>query len=577
MHINSYNFLLTGTNFGLLNPYPKAKFYDGYLFTDYSGNSNLNYTRTITGGIFLEEFNDPEIPTNDMLFWLDSSDESTITLDVDNNVFSIKDKSTNKDDFDQDKFFIKTSSSNAVLTSFWPVYSSGGITFEEEINTNYSSVSSFLKNCIKFNQNSFLGCSGFSFNFNTGPLTIFFIWKDNNTSSRTIPFSLKTKTGTLTSEFVAHVNHFEDLSYPAIAWGTRGTGSLDPAEQPIGFRVTPLSSSNLFNYPNITYFYSPLGGEYDVYNIESGNIELKPDDSWFHTYYTSTSTFNTIGYKDEENVNDFYFGEILAYKRSLNDIEKDKIFNYLVKKWYLYDVTRDNTVFTTYTSGGAFTNTYYEDVVLKESFFSIPIQSCTTQLSIILSAFDSTTSDISKIVCSYKDNTYKLETPLNIDPLSAESIKRLRKIDVLINPGGNLHRDTYSIKLSVYKFDTTVNVVTLTGEILKCGIHDLYYDNYLLDSQLSYTSNKVYVVNESRENKQLYLNTLDISTTSQVLSGGDEVVLQNIEFLQEQESTISLAELLGIVEQQAFNYKRPVISPVTNPNINPVSPTSNIK
>ena len=577
MHINSYNFLLSGTNFGLLNSYPKAKFYDGYFFTDYSGNNDLSYTDTISGGILLEEFTSSEIPTDNMLFWLDSSDSSTVVLDEANNILSLKDKSGNKDDYDQDKFFTSTSSSNAVLTSFWPVYSSGGFTSEEEISTNFNSVSSYLKQCIKFNQNAFLGCSGFSFDFNTGPLTVFFIWKDNNKTSRTIPFSLKTKTGTLTSEFVAHVNHFEDLSYPAITWGTRGTGSLDPAEQPIGFRITPLSSSDLFNSPNITFYYAPSGGEYNVYEVDSDNISLKPDDSWFHTYYTSTSTFNTIGYKDDENVNDFYFAEILAYTRSLNDIEKNKIFNYLVKKWYLFDVTRDNTIFTDYTSGGAFTNNYYEDVVLKESFFSIPIQSCTTQLSIILSAFDSTSSDISKVLCNYKDQTYKLETPLNISTLSAENIKRMRKIDVLLNPEGNLHRNTYSIKLSVYKFDTTVNVVTLTGEILKCGIHDLYYDNYLLDSQLSYSSNKVYIVNENRENKQLFLNTLDITTPQQVLSGGDEVILQNIEFLQEQESTISLAELLGIVEQQTSSYKRPVISPVTNPNINPVSPTSNIK
>jgi len=573
MHINSYSYNLSGTNFGALNAFPKASFYDGYYFTDFKGDANINYTLTITGGSFIEEAEENIISDNDMLFWLDSSDKSTISYDLTGGIFSIRDKSGNLDDYGEIKVFLRDLTSSDVLTAYWPVYSNGKFASGGEIETYFDKVSSVIKECIKFNQNSLLGCSGFYLDFDTGPLTIFYVWKDNNTVSRSIPFCIKTKTNSITSEFVAYTNNFNsDTLEPAIAWGTRGTGSLDPNERPIGFRVTPLSSTELFNNPNITFYNSASGGTYDIYNLNIDNTILYPDGPYFHSYYYNTP-FSTIGYLDDGNFNDFYFGEIMVFKKSLNEAQRNNIFNYLANKWFLYDTTRDNTIFNKSLSGGLFTNDYYEDVVLKESFFSIPIQSCTTLLSIVLSSFDETVSNISKIVCDYNTELFKLETPLNIDTKSADLIKNTKKIDILLNPEGVLHRNTYNIKLSVYKFDTTVNKITLSGEIIKCGIHDIYYDNYLLDSQISSDSNNLILINESKKNKQLYLNNIDIGTSMAVMSGGNDKELENIEFIQSQEITLTLADLLGIVPESTVTYKRPIISPVTNPNINPVSPT----
>lgn len=576
MHTNNTNFILTGTNFGLLNAFPRAEYFDGYYFTDFSGSDNINYTNTVTGGIFIEEHSEEEIPTDGMLFWLDASDVSTLAFNESGNIVSINDKSGNLDIEGNVKEFKSGNSEVYVLTAFWPVYNTGSFTTEQEILSNFKVVSGSTINCARFLQNAFLQSSGFNINFNEESHTMFIVWKDNNTLFRTIPFSLKTQTGSVTSEFVAHMNYGEDTIDPPIAWGTRGTGSLIPGELPVGFRVNSLSSVKLFNVPNITFYNSPPGilteENYFLNELDIDNNNITPDDYYFHTYYIDTP-YNTIGYLDENNKNDFYLGEMLLYNRVLDSVEKDKIFNYLAKKWYLKDITRDNVTFDYTVSGGSLKNSFYEDFLVQESYFSIPIQECTTMLSIVLSSFDESTSEISKIVCSYNNNVYKLETPINIDPVSAANLKSLRKIDILLNPSGEFHRNSYYIYLSVYKFDTTINRITLSGELLKCGINDLYYNNYLLDSQLSNTSSKVFLLNEDRNNKQIFVNSINISTPNQALSGGEEVTLQNIEFLETQESIFSLAELLGIVQQETVTYKRPVISPVINPNINPVSPT----
>lgn len=577
MHINTSTLLLTGTNFGLLNSYPKANYFDGYLFTDFLGNGDINYALTLSGGSFIEEFKEEEIPTDGMLFWLDSSDVSTLTYNESGNIMSMKDKSGTLDLSGNEKVFISYNSQANILTGYWPVYSTGAFTTEQEILSNFRTVSASTLICARFLQNSYLGCSGFTLNFNSEPFTLFLVWKDNNTQYRSIPFSIKTKTESLTSEFVAHINHnvgpVDLISWnPPIAWGTRGTGSILPGELPIGFMVNYLSSADLFNDPNITYFNSPSGTEdFSLYVIESDNTKILPDFSYFHSYYINTP-YNTIGYLDDDNFNDFYFGEMLVYNRKLSKIEQDKIFNTLSKKWHLKDITRDNTSFSEEISGGILKNKFYEDFVLAESVFDIPIQECTTMLTLVLSSFDETVSEISKVVCMYKDLVYKIETPINIDPLSATKIKTLRKIDILLNPDSTLHKSTYSVYLSVYKFDSTVNKIKLTGDILKCGINNFYNNSYLIDSQLSNDSNKVFIVNEDRTNKQLYINTLNVQTPNQVLSGGDVVTLQNLEFVKELESVITLDELLGISTKETITYKRPIISPVTNPNINPVSP-----
>jgi hypothetical protein len=665
MHINTTNFILTGTNFGTLGSFPRAEYFNGYYFTDFLGNDDLNYSKTISGGIFLEQYKESEIPTNGMLFWLDASDITTITHDNSGNITSIMDKSNlspitviGYDDtllvedgilngrpkyfgdlpgsdshslyhdgekwvyeFLYDGFegievrYAYSTLSNAsrpwnagiftgqnilgdvsfnvngvstnekdftfkgevdILSAYWPVFSTGDFTTEQEILSNFTMVSGSTLRCARFLQNAYLGTSGINLNFNEGPFTFYMVWVDNNKQYRSIPFSIKTKTGTLSSEFIAHINYDPDSLEPAIAWGTRGsgTGTLNPEDEPIGFRITPLSSAKLFNSPSITYYNSPLGGDFNVYKVDVNNTSLKPDDSYFHTYYFNTP-FTTMGYLEENNFNDFYFGEIIAYERQLSETEENNIFNYLAKKWYFLENTRENATFNSIVCGGVLKNTFYEDIVVRTSYFDIPIQECTTMLSIVLSSFDISTGDISKVVCDYENNSYKIETPINIDLLSAFNINNNRKIDILLNPDGKFHRDTYSIYLSVYKFDTTINKIVLSGELLKCGIKDFYYENYLLDSQLSNTSNKLFIVNEDRINKQMFVNSINITTPNQAISGGYEMDLINNEFLESQESTVSLLQLLGLAEEQVVVYRRPLISTVINPYINPIAPNIN--
>jgi hypothetical protein len=574
MHINSFNYLVSGTEFGLLNLYQKANFYDGFLFSDFKGNANITYSNEVSGGTLINEFGVEDIPTNNIIFWLDASDSSTVTMTNTGGIMSIDDIGGNLDSSNNPKVFKPTSNINPVLTAYWPIFDNGLLTDNVEISTNIHAISSNLKTCFLFTQNAFLQCSGFFINFNN-PFTIFMVWYDKNTSFKTIPFSLKTEVNGLTTEFIAHNDY---LSEPHLKWGTRGTGSLDPAELPIGFKVTPLSSISLFNIPNITKFNSPGIVNYEDYVLGVDNTRVIPDGPYFHSYYINTQ-YSSIGYVDDENNNNFYFGEMIVFEGNMSKTMEDNIFNYLAKKWFMYGLTRQNAEFSNSYSlcGGKFDNTYYEDISLKESFFNIPIQACTTKLTLILSAFDETVSDIKEVECVYRDQHYKIETPLNVSTLSAENLKLNRKIDILLNPEGKNHRSTYSIFLSVYKYDTTINKITLSGEILKCGILDMYYDNYLLDTQLGSNSNNVYILNEDRKNKQLYINTLDTDVPDQILSGGDIKLLQNDELIKEAEITLTLAELLGIVKESKYIYTRPVISPIANPNINPVLPSDNIK
>jgi hypothetical protein len=567
-YINTYNFYITGTNFGLLNQYKKINYINGYYFLNFL-NQDFEYVENIHGGNIQEKFEEEEIKNlTHLTLWLDASDSSAYSLSSNFSdstiLLSLSDKSMHK------HIFLKNNTNSEVLTAIWPVEKNYSFTSKEIVEGNFNYYKDFLK-CIKFGYNDLISCSSFNINLKS-PFSFYLVWKNNivfndQIFNKSIPFSFTTFTDAVTSELVPYINV---KSVPNLVLGVRDNDD----DYLYGFKVNYLSSYNVdLSKPNIlelTYdgtLVQDVSTQKIFYN---GLQSLSSDGNFIVNDIFGKEYISSIGYSGDDSVNDFYFCELLTFNSILSIEEREKLLNTLFNKWSIKS-GYDNTTFSSGITGDSITNNTYEDFSLLSSNYEIPVQSCLTLLTINLTGYDETVSEIKKIDYEYKNKINTLYTNLESNDLNGKvNLLKNKIINIILQPSDEQYIESFNIALSVYKLDETINRITLNSFITKCGILDLFEKTNMVDSQVGNKINSNLLVLEDNKLKQLYITQLDTTIDDIYLSGGDKVVLKS-DIMVNEESLLTLIDLLDIEEEvETPKFKVPFISQPIYIEANPV-------
>lgn len=564
--INQFSLSLTGTNYGLMNQYDRANYKNGYLFTDIFNNTNYMLPTTTHGGGFYTKLTTSDIKDlSGLKVWIDASDTSSITLST-NSVVTRVIKIVDKTDFGH--VYDRLLSSNIILTAFWPVV--GYSLYDQEyFNTNYNFLSS-TNRCIEFNSSNFLNCSSVEIDMYK-PFSLYYVWKNNFVGEleKTMPFSFITNVSGVSSELI-----------PNIAYSSNSDLIIGSRDSLYGFKINSLSAYNVnFSYPNIFEFV--YTGSF-VNSVTSQNIayngytNLSSDGEFFVSDIFQKQYTSSIGYSGDNNTNSFLFGEMLAFDRILSPSERESLINTLFDKWKINLIYENYDFNLPPTSGGPFRNITYEDFSLLTSNFEIPVQSCVTMLTLSLSSFDESVSKIKKITYEYNDTYGEINTlvknTLQIGVTGYTSIPE-KEIKLLLKPSNTKFFDALTIKLSVIKFDGTVNKINVNGNITQCGIRDLHASTYLIDSQIIDNLDKQLLVMENKNLNQIFLTKIDTDLQKIYLSGGDLVELSPDSELGQEEQIITLAEIFEEEITSKPVFKVPFIRPPVLREINPIRPS----
>lgn len=538
LYSSNYNLILTGTDFGELINYPKANYLDGYFFSDLFGNTNITYSNTICGNVFLSSIDPSNIGSlPGLIAWVDTSDISKVLTGTSmtgvTGITAIIDKSPYSRTFKANTFIELTD---------WPIPSENQKPAARLRSTNYFYNSTI---CLSL----------------TSPFTLIYVWKDiNEIPGDNYPLCLQTEFEQITGEIVLINNYITNTS----KWGYR--------ESTYGILIT----GTPFKEIGENYFtWTHTGGtplSTNTQYLEVLNLPITATDS----YYISggpplAAKATTIGSLCGEWVNDFIFGEMLLFNRVVSGNELIDVKNAINKKWNFSSYMENLNYYYTVT-GGILSSTSYEDFSALTSIITIPIQSCVTLLTLNLSAFDITVSEVSKVQVEYNDIYKEITSNLEVVGNDIKPILKNNKIDLVLMPDKNNYVSTYTISLSVYRFDSTVNKFILSGNLLKCNVLDYFKNSNLIDAQILDNINDILLVNEDPDKKIIFLNRLNVEAPVQILTGGDVEVLQNIDVISPEDDVILLSDLLDD-ESEEQPLKVPIIPPLPRPRINPIQPS----
>lgn len=543
LYANNYELILTGTNFGVLSAYPKANYIDGYFYSDLFGNVDINYTNTISGNIFLSAATDAYISSlPGLLVWLDTSDKTKVLTGKQTGFTGITgliDKSPNNRLF---------RANTPIEIVHWPL--SGGylntLSAANLRSTNYFINSSFVLSL-------------------SSPFTLIFVYKETSSIlGDTYPLTILSEYNGVTGDIVLINNFTETTSASNGYWGFR--------ESAYGIKLTGIP----FKEFGVNYFvWTHKGGE--PLTLSSQSLDI------FNTPFSATDFYfvsgkgpslirgTTIGSLCGEDINDFIFGEMLLFNRVISGSDLLDIKNAINEKWNL-NYLEENVLFYDTLTGGPLANTSYEDFSLLTSDIVVPMQSCVTLLTINLSTFDISESNISKVVYQHNNEIKEITSSLLLVDTDVRPVLTNNKIDIVLYPDTKKYVGTYNIRLSVYRFDATVNKFSLSGNILRCNILDYLGNSKFIDSQIINKTNDVIVVTENTEKNITFLNKLNIELPVQALTGGDVKALLNEEMETSEDDIILLSDLLADEEVVKETFKVPIIPPLPRPRINPILP-----
>lgn len=550
IYTQEYNLNLTGTNFGLLSAFPRSEYIDGYFFNDLFLSSNITYSNELSTNSFLDFLTNSEVANlSGLILWLDVQDSSTLSTSG-KAITAIRDKSTNNYLFSclGGSNFI----SNSALSAFWPIYS-----------LPLSSTYLTPKRCVRITKNSAFFNDKFAFSANS-PFSIYYIWKDLNSTNYSIPFAIKTIYDSVTGELVAINQYTPNILIPEqITWGLRETS--------FGIRVSSVSGKffeeNIFNFTYDSTSFLDISSK----SLSINNIPLVITDNIILTG-SATLSGTSIGYLSGNN-NDFLFGEILVFNRLLSKEEDINLNNYLFNKWNMFNYFTSNVSITAELSGGQLSNNSYEDYSVLTSNIQIPIQSCVTRLTVNLESFDQSASKINKVVYEYNRELTEVTSTYTDNVTSLDITLETPTTDFILMPDNDRQISTYFIYLSVYRYDSTINKLILSGNIAKCSLLDFNSNTKLLDSQIVDNPKEVLLVLEDKNQFATFTNILNVSLPIQALSGGDVEPLVNKEVVDVEERVILIDDLLEDEAPRETRFRTPGIPPTPSPRINPIRPS----
>ena len=533
---NTNNVDITGTRFGPLKQFPDTNILDSFLLTDLFGNSTFNYDLTSNGNSFYEPTDAAALSSAlkfNTVLWLDSHDLSLIGLSSGSTtaITGMYDKFYN--------FFFYVSGDEPVNVETWP------LTGTDLLETN----------CLKFDKNTILVNNDYEYVFDQSMgYSLYLVWRDyNNSFDTTIPFCIKT-------------NYLSSISEL-----TMKNQYLSTVQGKVGFK----GKDGLYieNYHDIFYNAGLLSWEYfgsefsaassHTMFFNNSSISLSSD-----YFFENEFVYNTtgVGYIGDNNRNNFHFGELILFDKILSNSEKSYLYNYLSNKWNL-NLYRENLSYSTEITGGPMVPFSYQDYSALTTVIPLPIQSCVTKLTISLSGYETSKSQISKVFYSYKDTSGEISSKFTGSTASFID----NKISIILSPNNVSTVESYFVYLSVFRQDTTINKFLLSGQLLKCGIRDFYKHSKLIDSQVANKSKDIILVSEDTDKSLVFLNSLDVTVPSQALSGGDLRPLINEDFADVEEPIFLLSILLE-EETAKEKFKKPFTTLTAPAKINPITP-----
>ena len=412
----------------------------------------------------------------------------------------------------------------------------------------------FTKNKALFNKDFYLDLSKTH--------TMYMVWKDLNIYNNTIPFGFNTVYNDLTGELILK-RDYNYLDTPGLPQGSLGIRGSE-----VGYRIETfnnlLSSNNITLWEKTTADFLSSG---NVFSINNNYINLS---SYFNTSKDTILEGSKVGYLSGNNENNFILSEVIIFDRILNGDEKGLISNYLSNK-YCFPYYFENLVYPNELSGGPLANISYEDYSVLTSIITLPVQSCVTLLTISLSSFEMSKSKINKVVYDCGDVYGSIDATYGVDSGNRFlQFNRDNNLQFYVVPGNDVTFQSYFVYLSVFRNDTTVNKIILSGTLLKCGIMDLYNKNKFVDSQIIDSSKDLLLVTENLNRNMLYISKLNVEVPVPSLSGGEEQPLINVDYSDVEDDVILLSDL--IEDKVVEKFRRPFFVPVPAPRSNPIRP-----
>jgi hypothetical protein len=180
---------------------------------------------------------------------------------------------------------------------------------------------------------------------------------------------------------------------------------------------------------------------------------------------------------------------------------------------------------------------------------------CNTDVTFILSAFDETISEITKIIYDFGDGSEFLEVNYNFASNPPTSPKDI-PVTKTYYPTDK-HITSYFAHISVVKNDSCVNTLKIPICAFKCGIFDTYDDITVLNSQISNPTTHVFITLEKKLNDQIFHTLLLTNEPTTII--GAESALQNV---------VNPVETARLLQQTTTR----ISSPIPPTNLNPVVP-----
>lgn len=476
-------------------------------------------------------------------------------------LYNFNDIETGKNVFDIDLFVSvgdRNSTNIAVLSC--PYLNSRPITTRQWPVTCFDYTN---KNALYFTRDTALFNDSFYLSLSNN-YTMYMVWKDLNEFNFTIPFGFYSVYDNLSGEFVFR-RDYNSWQLPELPQGSIGMRNTS-----VGYRIenffNTLSNNNITIWEKVSSDFLQLSANSMFINNTSINLS-----TYNFTPIDTVLQGSKIGYLSGNNFNNFLLCELLLFKRNLNTEEKNLVSNYLSNK-YCFPYYKENLTFKEEITGGPLSNVTYEDFSALTSYITLPVQSCVTLITIVLSSFETTKSNIQKVVYNCGNINGVVDSSFSSRPNSSSFINfdKNQTIQFIVVPSDVKTLQSYFIYLSVFRTDSTINKFILSGSLLKCGINDLYGRNKFVDSQLLNDSKDLLLVTENLQRNMLYLNKVNVDIPTPALSGGEEKALINTDFEGLEEDIILLSDL--IEDEVVETFRRPYFVPVPAPRTNPIRP-----
>lgn len=184
---------------------------------------------------------------------------------------------------------------------------------------------------------------------------------------------------------------------------------------------------------------------------------------------------------------------------------------------------------------------------------------CNTDVTFILSAFDESISEITKIVYDFGDGSEKLEVNYDFSSSPPTSPKDIPITKTFIPKDSN-YITTYVVSISVLKNDSCVSTLNIPICTFKCGIFDTYEDVFILNSQISNPTTNILLTLEKQANDQIF-NTLLLTNEPTTIIGAESAL----------PDVVNPVETIRLLEQAAGRPSSPIPPTELSPLIPPSS------